>query len=134
MLHHRFGNTHCVDRICRLIGREAYNALNAAVDRRVEHIVSTLYVGADSLHREELAGRHLLQCSCMENIVDAPHRILDRLRVADITDVEFNFIGMLRKTRLQIMAHIILLLLITRENADLTDIARQKVFEYSVTK
>ena len=134
VFHQSLGNAHRVDRVRRLVGRQADDALDAAVDRRVEHVVRALYVGADGFHREELAGRHLLQSRRMEHIVDAPHGVLDGLGVADVADVELHFIGIIGKTRLQIVAHIVLLLLIAREDTDLADIACQKMLEYGMSE
>lgn len=62
----------------------------------------------------------------MEDKVDAGHHIAQALDVAHIADVELDFIVIVRIVGLQLMAHVVLLFLVTAENADLADISRQK--------
>lgn len=62
----------------------------------------------------------------MEDKVDAGHHITQALDVAHIADVELDFIVIVRIVGLQLMAHVVLLFLVTAENADLADISRQK--------
>ena len=70
----------------------------------------------------------------MENIVHAGHGVSHRLRVADITDVEFDLFGALRVPGLKLVAHIVLLLFVAGENADLTKIRVQEMFENGGTE
>ena len=134
MLHHSLGDAHCVDGISGFVGRQADDALNASLDGGMQHIVGALNVGAHGFHREELAGRDLLQRSSVENEVDAGHDIAERPRVAHIADVELDLFGIGRVLGLQLVAHIVLLFLIAGENADLADISRQKMLEHGVAK
>ena len=54
----------------------------------------------------------------MEDVVNTGHCVTDGLGVADITDVELHLFGVLRVLGLKLMAHIVLLLLVTGEDAD----------------
>ena len=128
VLHHGLGDAHGVDGVGRLVGREADDALHARVDGGVQHIVGAGDVGADGLHREELAGRHLLERRRVENIVHAGHGVPHRLRVAHIADVEFDLFGALRMPGLKLVPHIVLFLFVTGENADLLQIRIQEMF------
>ena len=134
VLHHGLGDAHGVDGIGCLVSGQADNTLNACVDGGVQDVIGTDDVGLDSLHGEELAGRNLLQCSGMENVVNAGHSVTDGLRVADIADVELDLLGSVRVLGLKLMAHIVLLLLITREDANLLQVGIQEVLQNGRTK
>ena len=58
----------------------------------------------------------------MENVIHSRHRIPDGLRVADIADVELDLLGGFRVLGLKFMAHIVLLLFVAGEDADLLQI------------
>ena len=88
----------------------------------MEHVVRTDDVGAHGLHGEELTGGHLLQGSGVENVVHSRHSVPHRLGIAHVAYVELDFLGGLRMASLELVAHIVLLLLIPREDADLADI------------
>ena len=100
----------------------------------MEHIVRADDIGAHRLHGEELAGRHLLQRRCVENVVHAGHSIPQALRIPHIADVEFHLVGKFRMLHLQLVAHIILLFLITGENADLANVRVQKLVQNRMAK
>ena len=134
VLHHGLGDTHGVDGVSSLISRQADNTLDACVDSSVQHVVSTDDVGLNGLHGEELAGRNLLQCSSMENVVNAGHCVTDGLGVADITDVELDLLGVLRVLGLKLMTHIVLLLFVTGEDTDLLQVGIQEVLQNGRTK
>ena len=70
----------------------------------------------------------------MENIVNAGHRVLARLQVTHVADVELDLMGNFRITHLIFVAHIILLLLITAEYADFLDVGVEETFQHSVTE
>ena len=118
VFHHSLGDAHGVDGISCLIGGQADDTLDASVNSGVQHIISTDDVGLDGLHGEELAGRDLLQGGGVEDVVNTGHCVTDGLGVADITDVELHLFGVLRVLGLKLMAHIVLLLLVTGEDAD----------------
>ena len=122
MLHHGLGDAHGIDRIGSLVGGQADYTLDTGIDSSMENVVRTDDVGLNGLHGEELTGRNLLQSSSVEDVVNTGHGITDRLRIADITDVELHLLGSLRVLGLKLMAHIVLLLFITGEDADLTDV------------
>ena len=69
MLHQRFGNAHRVDGVRRLVRRKADDTFHARIHRGVEDVIRSLDVCLDSLHREELAARHLLQYRRMEDVI-----------------------------------------------------------------
>ena len=70
----------------------------------------------------------------MEDEVDTGHHIAQALDVAHIANVELDLLVMVGVLRLQLVAHIVLLFLIAGENADLPDIAGQKMFEDGMPK
>ena len=78
--------------------------------------------------------RDLLEGSSMENIVNSRHRIATRLKVSHITNKKLDFICVFRIFHLILMVHIALLLLITREYADLANISFKKTIQYCITK
>ena len=121
-LHHGFGHPHGVDGIGSLVRRQTHHPLDAGVNGGVEHVVRTDDVGAHGLHGEELAGGHLLQGSGVEDVVHPGHGVPYRLGIAHVTYVELDFLGGLRVPGLELVAHIVLLLLIPGEDADLADV------------
>ena len=125
VLHHGLGDAHGVDGVGRLVGREADDALHARVDGGVQHIVGAGDVGADG---------HLFQRRRVENIVHAGHSVPHRLRVAHIADVEFDLFGALRVPGLKLVPHIVLLLFVAGENADLLQIRIQEMFQHGGTE
>ena len=70
----------------------------------------------------------------MENIVHPMHGIFHRLQIPHITDIKADLICRLRHFFLQLMAHIILLLFIPGENADLPDLRIRKAVEHRIPK
>ena len=75
MLHHGLGDSHGVDGIGSLVNGKTDHAFHTCIDGRVENIVRPLHIGLDGLHREELAGWHLLERSGMEDIIHARHGV-----------------------------------------------------------
>ena len=65
----------------------------------------------------------------MEDVVHARHGIANRLRIAHVADVELDLFRVLRMLRLQLVAHVILLLLVAGEDADLPEVGVQEVLE-----
>ena len=127
VLHHGLGNTHGVDGIRRLVGRQADYTLNTSFNSCVQHVVGTDDIGLHRLHGKELAGRNLFQCSSVEDVVHTRHGVADGLWVADVADVEFDLFGMLWMLRLKLVTHIILLLLIAGEDANPLQVRVQKM-------
>ena len=128
VLHHRLGDAHGVDGIGGLVGGQADDALHARVNGGVQDIVRADDVRLHGLHREELAGGHLFQRCRVEDVIDAGHGIPDGLRVAHVADVESNFLRCFRMFSLQFMPHVVLFLLIAREDANFFQVRIQKVF------
>ena len=128
-LHHGLGDAHGVDGIGRLVRGQADHALYPRVDGRVEDVVRADDVRAHGLHGEELAGRHLLERRGVKDVVHTRHGVSHRLRIAHVADVELDLLGVLRMLRLQLVAHVVLLLLVTGEDADLPEIGVKKVLE-----
>ena len=134
VLHHSLGDAHGVDGVGCLIGGQADNTLDTSINSGVQHIISADDVGLDSLHGEELTGRNLFQSSSMEDVINTRHCVADRLRIADIADIELHLLGVLRVLGLKLMAHIILLLFITREDTNLLQVRIQEVLQNGRTK
>ena len=134
MLHHSLGDAHSVDGISRLIGGQADDTLDTGINSSVQDVISTDDVGLDSLHREELAGRNLLQSGSVEDVVNTGHGITDRLRIADISDVELDLLSSVRVLGLKLMTHIVLLLFVTGEDTNLLQVRIQEVLQNGRTK
>ena len=134
VLHHGLGDAHGVDGIGCLIGGQADDTLHTCVNGCVEDVVRADDVGLNRLHGEELAGGDLLQGSGVEDVVHAGHGVLDGLGVADIADIELDLLGGLRVPGLKLVAHIVLLLLVPGEDADLLQVRIQEVLQDGGTK
>ena len=134
LLHQCLADTHSVDGIGGLVGREDNNILHAVLDGREENIVGADDIGHCGLHREELAGGHLLEGGGVENVVNAVHSVTHAGDIADVADVELDLVGHLGHFGLELVAHIVLLLLVAGEDADLTDIGAQEAVEDGVTE
>lgn len=133
-LHHGLGDAHGVDRIGRLVRGQADHALDTRINRRMEYVVRADDVRLYRLHREELAGRHLLERGSVEDVVHARHGVAHGLRVAHVADVELDLLGLLRVPGLEPVAHVVLLLLVAREDADLPEVGVQEMLEYGGTE
>ena len=70
----------------------------------------------------------------MEDVVHAAHRALERGPVAHVADVEFDLARDLRIIGLVLMPHVVLLLLVARENADLLDVCLEEPPEDGIAK
>ena len=55
----------------------------------------------------------------MEDVVDSPHGLVHAACIAHVADPETHLGGQLRMARLQPVAHVVLLLFVAREDADL---------------
>ena len=106
----------------------------AGVNGRVKDVVRANDVGLDGLHREKLAARDLLEGGGVEDVVHAAHRALERGLVAHVADIELDLAGCLRIIGLVLMPHVVLLLLVAREDADLLDVCREETLEDGVTE
>ena len=134
VLHHSLGDAHGVDRVGCLVGGQTNHPLHTRINSGVQDVIGTDDVGLNGLHGEELAGRNLLQSGSVEDVINTGHGILDRLRVADLADVELHLASSLRVFCLKLMAHIVLLLLVTGENSNLSNIGLQEMFKYCITE
>ena len=134
VLHHGLGDAHGIDGIGGLVGGQADDTLHTCVNGGVEDVVGTDDVGLNGLHGEELAGGDLLQGSGVENVVHAGHGVLDGLGVADIADIELDLLCSLRVPGLKLVAHIVLLLFVPGEDADLLQVRVQEVLQDGGTK
>ena len=118
-LHHGLGLAHGVDGVGGLVGGQAHDAVHALVDGGMQDVVRADYVGAHGLHGEELAGGNLLEGGGVEDVVHAVHGVADALGVADVADEEAHLGRELGGPLLQAVAHVVLLLLVAGEDADL---------------
>ena len=120
------GDAHGVDGIGGFVGGEADDALDAGVDGGIEGVVRADDVGLDGFHREEFATGYLLEGSCVEHVVNALHRVFQSTLIANVANIEFDLVSHLRHSSLEVVAHVVLLLLIAREDADFSDISAEK--------
>ena len=116
------GHAHGVDGVGGLVRGQADDALHPGLDGGGEDIVRADDVGPHGLHGEELAGGHLLQGRGVEDIVHPGHGPPDGLQVPDVANVKLDFIRYLRHSGLVLVAHVVLLLLIPGEDADLANV------------
>ena len=70
----------------------------------------------------------------MEDIVDPTHSGLEGGFIAHITNVELDLVGNLRHLCLILMTHVVLLLLIAREDADFANVGTEETIQYCVTE
>ena len=134
LLLQRLGDAHGVDGVGGLVGGEADNAFHPGLDGGGEDVVRADDVGADGLHGEELAGGHLLEGGRVEDVVHPVHGVAHRLGVADVADEEAHLGGELGRPLLQAVAHVVLLLLVAGEDADLGQVGVHEVLEHGVAE
>lgn len=70
----------------------------------------------------------------MEDVVNAFHCGFEGALVADVSDVEFDFARDLGHLGLILVTHIVLLLLIAREDSDFAYVGAKEAVEYGVTE
>lgn len=70
----------------------------------------------------------------MENVVHTVHRIANGLGVAHVADDEADLGGELGAALLQAVAHVVLLLLVSGEDADLLEVRVHEVLEHGVAE
>ena len=134
LLHQGLGDAHRVDGVRRLVGGEHHHVPHPVLYGREEHVLRAQDVRARGLHREELARGHLLEGRGAEHVVHTAHRHVHRRPVADVAYVELHLPRQLRAPRLQAVAHVVLLLLVAREDADLPEAAVEEPPEHGVTE
>ncbi len=115
LLHEGLRHPHRVDGVGGLVGREEDGFLDAVPHAGGDDVVAPLDVGLDRLHGEELAAGDLLQSGRGEDVVYPDEGALDRAVVPDVADVELKLLGVV------LLPHVVLLLLVAREDADLLD-------------
>lgn len=126
--HHGLRDAHRVDGVRRLVRRKADNFPHARADGRREHVVRAEHVRPHGLDGEKFARRHLLQRRCMEDVVDAVHRVLDAPQVAHVADIVLDLVALV------MAAHVVLLLFVTGKNANLADVRREKPAEHGIAE
>ena len=94
-----------------------------------DNIVGSDNVRPDRLHREKLAGRHLLESGGMEDVIGSVHNVPHRIDIAHVSDVELHLAGVIGILSLQRVAHPVLLLFVTAYDADFPDVRSQEVLE-----
>ena len=70
----------------------------------------------------------------MEDVVNPVHGVAHALGVADVADEEAHLGGEFRGLLLQAVAHVVLLLLVAREDADLCQVGVHEVLEHGVAE
>ena len=130
----RLGDAHRVDRVRRLVRRQADHALHAVLDGCRQNIVRAYHIRLHRLHREELAARDLLQRRRVEDVVCPGHRAPAALQAPHVPDVELDLVRDIRVLRLVLVPHVVLLLLVPREDPDLRYVGPQKTVQDCVPK
>ncbi len=125
-------DAHRVDGVGGLVGGEADDAFDAGVDGGVEDVVGADYVGLDGFHREEFAAGDLLEGSGVEDVVDAADGHLEGGAVTHVADVELDLAGGIGVAGLVFVAHVVLLLLVAGEDADLLDVSGEEAPQYGI--
>ena len=134
LFHHGLGGSHGVDGVGRLIGGKADDGLHLRVDGGCEDVVRADDVGLHRFQGEELAGGHLLEGRGVEDIVHPVHSVADAGQIPHVADEEAELVRCFRHGGLEGVAHVILLLLISGEDADLPDAGLQKPFQHGVAE
>ena len=70
----------------------------------------------------------------MEDVIHARHGIAARLQVAYVSDKKLDLVCHVRVFHLVFVAHIVLLFLIAREDADFSDICTEKAVQHCITE
>lgn len=128
LLHQCLGDAHGVDGVCGLVGGEDHDVPDAVLDGAEQHVVGALHIGAGGLDGEELTAGHLFERCGREYVVDAAHGDIDGLLVADVADVVLYLVV------LELVAHVVLLLLVTAEDADFLDVGVQETAQHGVAE
>ncbi len=129
LLFYGLGDTHGVDGIGGFVGAQANHALHAGIDGHIKGVIGANHVGLHGFHGEELAAGHLLEGGGMEHVIDALHGILEGALAAHVANVELDLAGHVGPLSLILVAHIVLLLLVTREDADFTNICSKETVQ-----
>ena len=114
--HQRFGHAHCIDGVHRFVGRKANHFFDTALNGRVQHVLCSKDIGADCLHGEKLARRHLFKGCGVENIVHPLHSAAYAGIISCVADKELQLFASI------ILTHIVLFFLITAEDTNLSNI------------
>ena len=96
----------------------------------MEDVVGSHHIRLHGLHGEELTGGNLLERSGVEDVVHPAHGVADAPRVPHVADEETHLSRLVRVPLLQHMAHVVLLLLVAREDADLAHSSVEEVLEH----
>ena len=134
LFHHGLGDAHGVDGVGSLVGGQAHHLLHPRVDGGGEHVIGADDVGAHGLHGEELAAGHLLQGRSVEDVVHAPHGAAHAGDVPYVADVKAQLARQFRVLLLHFVTHVVLFLFVAAEDADLADVAGQKMLEHRVAE
>lgn len=70
----------------------------------------------------------------MKNEIYTRHRCAARLQVSDISNIEFNLVCHIRIVGLVLVTHIVLLLFITGEDANFTNICAEETLQDSISE
>lgn len=96
VLHHGLGDTHSVDGVSS-VGGQADNTLDASVNSGVQLTLSVqmMLVWTACMGKNSQEGT-CFKGSGMEDVINTGHCVTDRLRIADIADIELHLLGVLR--------------------------------------
>ena len=134
LLFQGLADAHRIDRVRRLVRRQADHAFHTLVDGRVQHVVRADDIGLHGLHREELAAGDLLQRRRMEDVIDPAHRALQGRFVPHVADIELDLVRHVRVLRLILVPHVVLFLLIPAEDPDLADVGPEEPPQHRISE
>jgi len=128
LLHQGFRHAHGVDGIGGFVGGEHHHVAHFVLDGGEQHVVGAFDVGANGFDGEELARRHLLERGGREHVVHALHGDVHALFVAHVADV------ILHLWVLQLVAHVVLFLLVAREDAYFLYVAVEETAQHGIAE
>ena len=70
----------------------------------------------------------------MKDVVYPVHHAANRLEIPHVANVKFDLLRRLRHFRLKFVAHIVLLLLVTGEDADLPNVRAKKAVQHGIAE
>ncbi len=129
-----FADAHGVDGVCGLVGGEADDTFDTRIDGDFQDVVRADDVSLDGFHWEEFATGDLFEGGGVEDVIYAAHGAFEGRFVADVTDVEFDFVGYVWIGSLVFVAHVVLLLLVAGEDANLFDVGAEESLQHGIAE
>ena len=128
LLHHRLGHAHGVDRKHRLVRRKADDASNLGCHRGAYDVLRSHDIGANRLHRKELARGHLLERGGVKDAVHTFDGAIDACAIADVANIEPH-------SRVpKVIPKRILLFLVSAEHPDFVNAEAQQILQHRLAE